>query len=134
MGDGVTIPRSYAGSIGAADVTNCIKRKVIVVGMGTTGKLLGNSTTGFNFQRGQILEKVTLSCLKAGTTACTMSIMKNGSTAASSTMGTTAGWHNKEVTPTIAAYASTDNLWLYTASFGAATKIRVVLEFREAVE
>lgn len=145
MGDQVTIPRTFAGAIGVADVTSAVKRKYLTFGMpSTTGRLLGDATTGgFLFQRGQVFEKMTVN-YHAGSTTTNIKFqlraMKNGSAAASATYGsavvqcTTTGWKSKEITPTIAAFTAADRFWLdFTAHPATTLKVSVILEFREAV-
>ena len=53
MGDSITIPRTFAGLIGVADVQNSVKRHYLNIPINqndSTGVVFGGSgTTGFNF-------------------------------------------------------------------------------------
>lgn len=147
MSDKVGIPRSFAGAIGVADVTNALKRRYLVFDLdATTGKVLGNATTGgYQFQRNMTFEKMTLNYHAAGTTTNTklrVRVHKNASTACTSgVIGTaarqctTTGFKRKELTPTITSFTSADRLWLdITHHNQGQTKIKVVLEFLEALD
>jgi hypothetical protein len=147
MSDALTIPRTYAGQVGAADVTDCVKRKFICVDfLPTTGRMYGNGTTGgYLYQRPQVVEKLTLLYHAAGTTTNTakfrLRAMKNASIlAASSVIGsatkhcTTTGWKRVEITPSITSILATDRLWFEVTHHTAGqTGISVVLETKEAV-
>lgn len=147
MSDALAIPRTFAGQIGAADVTDAIKRKYICVNFpNTTTRMYGDATTGgYLFPRKQVIEKLTLLYHAAGTTSNTakfrLRAMKNGSVlAASSVIGsaakhcTTTGWKKVEITPSITSMLSSDRLWFEVTHHTAGqTNIAVVLQVKDAI-
>lgn len=148
MGDGVPIPRTFAGSLGVADVTNAIKRKFLTVPItDTTARFLGNSSTGgFKFARNAQIEKVIAIYHTAGTTSNSkqfgLSVWKNASTviatilngSAVSPWGTT-GWKREEPLPksaALASFTSNDRLTLnLTNRTDGTTRISVVVQYLE---
>jgi len=112
MGDQVSIPRSYSGKIGVADVNNSIKRshaiKLIQATNSTTGNFLGNSTTApALFARNVTVEKAIYSfylssTATTGTTLLSFTIMDGASTiyaspkVNSTTQLASTGWYEGE--------------------------------------
>ena len=153
MSDKVTIPRTFAGKLGVADVEDSIKRthfmELLSPANSTTGKFLGNSTTAMSpFARNVTLEKVLYSFyLKStattGTTLLAFRLMNGGLTIYqspkhnSTTQLSTTGWYQFSATPTITSMSSSDKIYVYITSNSPAAqvkKLNIRLRFKEALD
>jgi hypothetical protein len=153
MGDRVTIPRSFAGTIGVADVQNSLRRHYFPVPLRcpnnntTTGIMFGgdSNTTGIPFfERNITFEKVYAvgfkrTTVNAETTLLTVQVFKNGvSTVAAFTIdnSTTLGErvHAGSTNATIANLISTDKLSVRIPTRNQMTRLSVVCVFCERVD
>lgn len=161
MGDQISIPRSYSGKIGVADVNNSIKRthslKLLQATNSTTGQFLGNSTTApALFARNVTLEKVIYSfwlqsTATTGTTLLQFSVMDGATTLYVSpylndtTQLVTTGWYEGESgdatkldgSLSVTAGTSSSKIWVYIPNNSPAAqvkKLNIWLRYREAVD
>jgi len=153
MGDQISIPRSFAGNIGVADVENSLRRHYFPVPLfapandTTTGCMFGveSNTTGIPFfERNVYLEKIYASGFKrttvnGETTLLTVRVMKNGvSTVFDLTIdnSTTLGqrWHSGSTNADINNLSNTDKLSVSIPTRNEMTKLSVVMVFRERVD
>lgn len=154
MGDKVSIPRSYAGKIGVADVNDSIARTHAMylgfIANSTTGQVFGNTTTAPNlFARNVTLEKV-IACFAlastatTGTTLLSFRLMNGASTVFqskkfnSTTQLATVGWVVKDATDagafSITSLAATDTLSLEIDTNSPAAQVKklsIWLRFKE---
>lgn len=154
MGDKVTIPRSFAGAMGVADVEDSIKRTHAMllpsVGDTSTGAVMGNGTTAPSlFARNVTLEKVIasfklVSTATTGTTILAFRLMNGASTVFqsiklnSTTQLPTTGWISKSGTDlgtlNITNLSATDKLALIIDTNGPGSqvnKLNIWLRFKE---
>ena len=148
MSDKVTIPRSYAGQIGVADVTNAVKRHYVPLHIRaannntTTGIMFGgNGTTAPSiFERNVTLERLivtgrTRTTIGGKTTIFYGRLMNGASTlfnlAISSATTVSERWHNKSTLPAIAHAGAATKLSLNFITRNQFTRVSVVLVLRE---
>lgn len=154
MGDSITIPRSYAGSFGVADVLPSVRRHVIPLPLlnsqaPTTGFIWGgdNATTGFSFfERNVTAERLHAVCYCSttygrGSTMCVLSLLRNASTVFSLPV-----YHNATTAPALrqandttarltSVISSTDILRLYFANTSnRVLRLGVTLTVKEALD
>lgn len=152
MGDKVSIPRSYAGELGVADVQNSLRRRYIALPLlngqaPTTGFIWGgNGTTGISpFERNVIIERMHAvaycsTSFGGGSTLCVLSLFRNSSTMVSLPVyaGTTgsAMYAANDTTARLATVCDfNDNMRLYLANtVNRVLRLSVVLTLREALD
>jgi hypothetical protein len=152
MSDKISVPRTFAGALGAADVMNSVKRKFLSVPViDSTTYCYGNSTTGgMKFARNATIEKVIVNFYSNGTTTNAkhlyLRIRKNASTAVTSPIyGTTGahwsattGWKRMEYTPVsaaVGAFTSSDRLVAQIEHHrDSVSRIAVTIQYLEALD
>lgn len=153
MGDQLTIPRSYAGVIGVADVTNAINRKILNIPIlhprnnTTTGNQWGadSNTTGIPlFARNATLEKIFVTGFKATTVNAKTTLLyaymlRNGASTAftfvlrnSTTLGER--WHATSTAPRLPNATSTDKYQLRIVTRNQMTQLAFTLRYRERID
>lgn len=154
MGDKLTIPRTFAGKLGVADVNDSIKRTHAMampfIANSTTGEIFGNTTTAPNlFARNVTLEQVIVSFFlqstaTTGTTLLAFRLM-NGATTVfqskkfnSTAQLPTTGWINKAGTNagtlSVTNLSATDKLSLVIDTNSPAAqvkKLNIWLRYKE---
>ena len=137
MGDSITIPRTFAGLIGVADVQNSVKRHYLNIPINqndSTGVVFGGSgTTGFNFfQRNVTLEKFLITGRSNTTLAETTVVKANVFGPGTTTLFSLVLAHATTVTSSIVLGNSTGPVSAAVAAIGASTPLRVELATRQA--
>ena len=148
MSDKNKIPRTFAGEIGVADVTDAVKRHYLTIptnGNGTTGIFFGgDSTTGFKpFRRNATLEKF-IAVFQANTTVAETTVFKvkvmNGATTlflVKKSYSTTYAekWHQISTAPASASVTSSTKFRVQVVTKHAAIKrLSLMLVFKEALD